>query len=134
MSFILYLYIMRKAIKNTYRIREEVSSWWSTYRPEYLENGEWKPTHTFSFTWRPYYTSDYDKAVECIKNHKNPSNIKYHYDFDEKEEEVKKEETEEEVEEKKSGSAWEVVWVFLLLLALWGTWYLIWAALTCTCN
>lgn len=124
---------MRKAIKNIYRIREDRDSDWErTYRPEYLENWVWKPTHTFSFTWRPFYTSDYDKAVNCIKNHKDPSTTIYHYDIKEKEE--RDVEAIEEENLKKKSKFWEVIWILFLAFALWGTGFLLGSALTCTCN
>lgn len=127
---------MRKATKFIYRIREEIATNWDkTFRPEYSDGIEWKPTHTFSFTWRPFYTSDYDNAVDCIENHKNPNSTVYHYESEIKKKGKIKE--VEEIEQENSyakGNFWKVIWILFLVFALWGTGFLLWSALTCTCN
>lgn len=63
---------MIKVEEKQYRIRETISTnGTKSYRPESSVDWEnWEPTHSFSFTWQPFYATSYKEALKCIKQYK----------------------------------------------------------------
>lgn len=113
---------MIKVGEKQYRIREKVSiSGTKSYRPESSIDWEnWIPTHSFSFTWQPFYTSSYKEALKCIKQDKEWGNEVIHLNPLEKVEgEIQITDwAEPKKEDCCSTIIWLIVWNILLSLGV----------------
>ena len=113
---------MIKVEEKQYRIRETVSTNGAkSYRPESsVDWKNWKPTHSFSFTWQPFYANSYREALKCIKQDKEWESEVIHLNPLEKGEDGTQTTVwvEPEKEDCCGSIVWLIVWNVLLSLGV----------------